>query len=227
MRSSTLIALGAILVAACSSSTPTSGIPSGAATLALVNGLAGGYGAQVTLDQSPVALPGAGKTSQLSISAGAHQIDISSSTGRHYSTLAFSVGPDSSRTVVISGGADTAAVSVTTDTVITVPVPNTGQILLVNSAPGVGPFDVYVYRANSDSTLHFGSFSFGAGTPQSTSPYRYLFPFNPGSYTFVVTNPGSTTALATTVVTLAARDVWTVVLATSVEGGLVLTATKN
>ncbi len=72
-----LIALGAVLIAACSSSTPTEGGtgPTGSgATLSLVNALAAVNGTQVTLDQSAVALPPVGQTSQLSISAGTHQI---------------------------------------------------------------------------------------------------------------------------------------------------------
>jgi hypothetical protein len=42
-----------------------------------------------------------------------------------------------------------------------------------------------------------------------------------------VTNPGSNTALASTQLTLATDDKWTVLLTTSVEGDLVLTATKQ
>jgi hypothetical protein len=225
------VALGAMCIAACSSSTTGGTNTTGSATLSVINATAGSASTQARLDQSPLALPSAGQSSRISISAGTHQLALSSTSGRSFGTLSFSVDPDSNRTVVISGTPDTAVVSVaadsTTPTAAGGPQPLTGQILLVNSAPGVGPFDVYVYRANSDSTLHFGSFSFGAGTAQSTSPYRYLFPFNPGTYTFVVTNPGSTTALVSTTLTLATQDEWVVMLTKAGNGTLALQATRQ
>ncbi len=155
---------------------------------------------------------------------------MSSLTGQHYSTLSFSVGADSTRTVVVSGSTDTATVAVTTDTTTTsAPLPTTGRILLVNSAPGVGP--VRRLCLSREQRQHASLRRIlvrraGTGTTQSTSPYRYMFPFNPGTYTFAVTNPGSTTALVSTTLTLATNDQWTVVLTTT-AGTLALAATKQ
>jgi hypothetical protein len=190
----------------------------------VVNALVAGSGIQVKLDQAAVTLPATGEAAQLSVSAGTHQLVLLSSAGHSYGTVSFSISADSSRTVVVSGGLDTAVVTVAADTATATPL--TGHILLVNSAPGVGPFDVYVYRANVDSTLHFGGFSFSSGT-QPGSPYRWSFPFNPGTYTFDVTAPGSTTPLASAVLTLATADEWTVVLTQAGSGSLALTATKQ
>jgi hypothetical protein len=218
-------------IAACSSdSTEGNPLPTTNAQLSIVNALPVGSNATLRLDASTVALPASGTTSRIPVTSGTHQLQVQTAAGHLFTGISFSVDPDSTRTVVVSGGVDTAVVSVAIDSNITgpgQPVPTTGHILMVNSAPGVGPFDVTVTRAALDSTLRFGGFSFGVGTPQSPSPLQYSFPFQPDTYTFDITNPGSNTPLASTVVTLATGDNWLLVLTTSIEGGLVLQATKQ
>lgn len=231
LKRSILVGCGAFLAAACASSPATGPTGGNTATahISLINALSGS-GAHVTLDQSAVTLPAAGGSASLATTAGAHQIAVVSASGRASAPISFSIDADSTRTVVVSGTPDTAVASIAIDSNIvnpSQPVPTTGHILMVNSAPGVGPFDVTVTRAAVDSTLRFSGFSFGVGTPQSTSPLQYSFPFQPDTYTFDVTNPGATNALASAQVTLATGDQWVLVLTTDGNGNLQLTATKE
>ncbi|HEY4320455.1 MAG TPA: hypothetical protein VGM77_04675 [Gemmatimonadales bacterium] len=235
MRTSLLlIAATLVAVAACSDN---AGLPeqgqqgTGNAQLAIVNTLPAGSGTTLRLDAASVTLPASGTTSRLSVASGAHQLQLQSAAGHVFASVNFSIDPDSSRTVVVSGTTDTAVVSVPVDSNLNAPsggvgIPQSGHILLINSALGVGPFDVTISRANVDSTVHLSDFAFGAGSAQSPAAYRYNFPFSPDTYTFTVSNPGTTTALATAQITLAIGDQWTAVL-TNAGGTLTLTATRQ
>jgi hypothetical protein len=221
----------AATVAACSGDTMPNG--STDVTLSVVNALGGDVGAQFKLDLASVALPTAGHASTVTVFPGAHRIQLSSAAGQSLVDTTISIAAGGRHTVVFSGsGVTSAGISVATDTISTNQSGNgyrsiVGSVLLVHSAPGLGPYDVVVYQANSDSVYRFGGFSFGAGSLPPPAPYGYYIPFVPATYTFTVTNPGATTALASAQLTLATDDRWTVALTTSIEGGLVLRATKQ
>ncbi len=222
----------ATVLAACSNDT-TGPNTNGDVKLSVVNALSGDVGAQLKLDQTSVALPTSGHASSMMVTAGSHRVQLSSESGQSLVDTTISVAAGSRHTVVLSGsGVTTAGVSVATDTISTGTGGNgyrsiVGSVLMVNSAPGIGPFDVVVYQANSDSVYRFGNFAFGAGSLPPPAPYGFYVPFVPATYTFTITNPGAPTALATTTLTLATDDRWTVMLTTSIEGGLVLQATKQ
>jgi hypothetical protein len=218
----------AVTLAACSTSNT---LPNdGEVQLGIVNALTAS-GAQLKVDQGNVALPLSGQASSITVTAGAHRLQLSSSSGQSLVDTNFSVIAGRRQTVVFTGSAaGSAAVSIATDTIST----NgngyrsvVGSVLMVNSAPGVGPFDVVVYQANSDSVYRFGDFAYGAGSLPPPAPYGFYVPFVPATYTFTITNPGAIPALATTTLTLATDDRWTVMLAISIEGGLVLQAVKQ
>jgi hypothetical protein len=217
-------------IAGCSSD--SGGTTSGdTAQLSIVNALPAGNTAKLQLDASTVPLPASGTMSHLSVAAGAHRLQVQSSGGQVFASLSFAVGKDRSRTVVLSGGLDTATVAVANDTIATNPGGSyhsvVGSLLLVNSAPGAGPFDIYVSQANSDSIVHMSNFAFGSGTLPPPAPYGFYVPFLAGTYTIDITNPGDTTPLASTTLMLAVDDRWTVILTRSIEGGLVLQAVRQ
>lgn len=222
----------AIALAACSNDTTVPNT-SGDVKLSVVNALSGDVRAQLKLDQVSVALPASGHASSMTITAGSHRVQLGSESGQSLVDTTISVAAGSRHTVVLSGsGVTSAGVSVAIDTIATNTGGNgyhsiVGSVLMVNSAPGVGPFDVVVYQANSDSVYRFGGFAYGAGSLPPPAPYGYYIPFVPASYTFTITSPGATTALATTTLMLATDDRWTVMLTTSIEGGLVLQAAKQ
>ncbi|HEY3933789.1 MAG TPA: hypothetical protein VGL65_04160 [Gemmatimonadales bacterium] len=218
--------LAAALVAACTDTVP---MPNGSVSLGIVNALTA-TGAQLKVDQAAITLPAIGQAVSVLVAPGAHHLQLNSSTGASLVDTNVSVSPGGHQTVVLTGP---GAVSVATDTNTTNPGDGggyksiVGSVLMVNAAPGTGPFDVVVYQANSDSVYHFGGFSYGAGSQPPPAPYGYYIPFVPATYTFTIAAPGGTTALASTQLTLATDDKWTVMLTRSIEGDLVLQAVKQ
>jgi hypothetical protein len=229
-RALTAFAL-ATTVTACAGDTMSPG-PGGDVTLSVVNALAYGVGAQLKLDQAGVTLPSIGQASTLAVSTGSHRIQLLSSAGASLVDTNFSISAGSRHTVVLSGrGDNTAAVSIATDTISTGTggsgyQSHAGSLLLVNSAPNVGPFDILI-SWGTDSVARLGGFAYGAGSLPPPAPYSYYLPFEPGQFTVKITNPGGTAALATTTFPLAVNDRWTVMLTTSIEGELILQATKQ
>lgn len=205
----------------------------GGVTLSVVNALSAGVGAQFKLDQSSVILPTIGHASSLTVSSGSHRVQLSSASGQSLVDTSFSVAAGSRQTLVLTGsGVTSAGVSIATDTISTGPGGNgyhsiVGSVLMVNSAPGVGPFSIVFHQEGSDSVYHFGNFGFGAGSLPPPAPYGFYIPFVPATYIIDITNPGSETSLATTQLTLATDDRWIVMLTTSIEGQLVLQAAKQ
>jgi hypothetical protein len=202
------------------------------AQLAVFNALAASGGAQLLLDNTPAALPSVGGSTSMTVAAGNHELVLRSAGGEQLATANFAIAQGARRTAVISGSTTAnAALSVTSDTMST----NAGggyrsiigSILMVNSAPGVGPFSIVFHQVGSDSVYHFGNFGFGAGSLPPPAPYGFYIPFVPATYIIDITNPGSEASLATAQLTLATDDRWIVMLTTSIEGGLVLQATKE
>lgn len=217
-------------MAACSND--TGGSNGNDAQLAIFNALAASGGAQLLLDNAPATLPSVGGSSSMTLAAGTHELVLRSAGGEQLATASFAIAQGARRTAVISGSTTAnAALSVTSDTMST----NAGggyrsiigSILMVNSAPGVGPFSIVVHQVGSDSVYHFGNFGFGAGSLPPPAPYGFYIPFVPATYIIDITSPGSETSLATTQLTLATDDRWIVMLTTSIEGDLVLQAAKQ
>jgi hypothetical protein len=221
----------AAALAACSSDS-TGPDNNSRVTLSVVNALSAGVGAQFKLDQSSVALPTIGRASSLTVTSGSHRVQLSSASGQSLFDTSFSVAAGSRPTVVLTGsGVTSAGVSIATDTISTGSGgsgyhSNVGSILLVNSAPNLGPFDVLL-AWGTDSVVRLGGFTYGAGSLPPPAPYSYYLPFELGNFVVKITNPGSSTALTSTNFVLAADDRWIVMLTTSIEGGLVLQATKQ
>ena len=121
----------------------------------------------------------------MTLAAGTHELVLRSAGGEQLATASFAIAQGARRTAVISGSTTAnAALSVTSDTMST----NAGggyrsiigSILMVNSAPGVGPFSIVVHQVGSDSVYHFGNFGFGAGSLPPPAPLRVLHSVCPG-----------------------------------------------
>ena len=230
IRRTPFVIAASVLLAACSGTTSQTGNTD--AQLGIVNALAASGDARLILDNAPATLPPLGGSISVQVPAGTHQLAVTSASGQQLASASFSIGAGAHRTAVLSG-ATTAnvALSITTDTMSTNPGGGyrsvVGSILMVNSAPGVGPFSLVIHQVGTDSVFHFGNFGFGAGSLPPPSPYGFAIPFVPSTYVIDVTNPGSDVSLATTQLTLATDDRWVVILSTSVEGELVLRATRQ
>lgn len=225
-------AIAAAFAATAACSNDTSGSNGNDAQLAIFNAFAASDGAQLLLDNSTAALPSVGGSTSMTVAAGTHQLVLKSAGGEQLAAASFAIAQGARRTAVVSGSTTAnAALSVTSDTMAT----NAGggyrsiigSILMVNSAPGVGPFSIVVHQVGSDSVYHFGNFGFGAGSLPPPAPYGFYIPFVPATYIIDITNPGSEASLATTQLTLATDDRWIVMLTTSIEGGLVLQSSKQ
>jgi hypothetical protein len=224
------IAAAFAAMAACSNDTTSSN--GNDAQLAIFNALAASGGAQLLLDNTPATLPSVGGSSSMTVAAGTHQLILRSAGGEQLATASFAMVQGARRTAVVSGSTTAnAALSIISDTMSTSTGGGyrsiIGSILMVNSAPGVGPFSIVVHQVGSDSVYHFGNFGFGAGSLPPPAPYGFYIPFVPATYIIDITNPGSETSLATTQLTLATDDRWIVMLTTSIEGDLVLQAAKQ
>lgn len=223
------LAVTAAMLAACTSDTTGS---TDTGQLAIVNALMIGSDAHLSLDNSLATLPPVWGSSTMMVAAGTHQLTVTAGDGQPLANATFSIAAGGRRTAVLTGSTTTnAALSITSDTMSTTPGGGyhsiVGSVLMVNSAPGVGPFSIVVHQVGSDSVYHFGGFGYGAGSLPPPSPYGFAIPFVPATYIIDITNPGSETPLATTQLTLATNDRWIVILTTSIEGDLVLQVSKQ
>jgi hypothetical protein len=235
-----LVAAAATLPACSGSTDPTAPGGPGTAQLSVVNGLATSEGAQFKLDNlAETALPSLGEADALTLSAGAHQLSLVSTGGQMLASANFSVIAGDRRAAVLTGSlTGSVTMSIVRDTISTSPgggyTSTVGYMLLVNSAPGVGPFDLVIHQVGSDSVYRFG-FAFPTNTA-AHPPVGYMgvipdvlfeTPFVPAMYLVDLTSPGGTMSLAHTSLSVVTGDHWMVLLTTSIEGDLVLTATKE
>jgi hypothetical protein len=224
-------------VSACSSdNTGNNTGPAAKASLLVVNGSVQSSGGSLLLDATPATLPPFGGAATLQADVGAHLLTLRSASGATLATASVRLDSVSVGTVVFSGS-DTVRIAIANDTVPqagnsgpptglpphdTVGTftggPMLGFVLLVNGTGAAQPIQAQL--VGTDSIEHF-QFQ-GPGTPSA-----YSFAYVPATYTIVVPGTGGGAPLASTTITIASTDHWTVLLSKASDGTLSLTTTKQ
>ncbi|MES2124112.1 MAG: hypothetical protein V4503_05430 [Gemmatimonadota bacterium] len=217
LRISTLLVVTA-LAAACSS---TASLPDGGeAQFGLLNALAAGETATLSLDGTALALPASGARSTKAIPAGAHRLEARTSTGSLLGALDFTASEGSrSVTVVARSGPDALALLMTADTA-SVPPLGGSKIRVIHAADGVEPLKAWLRLAGTpmDSGAGFLSpFLRGAGSNPEFPGYAVR---PPGSYLVTGTSLATGETLVENAVQLAANEVWSAILTRTTTGGL-------
>lgn len=223
-----LLLVAAAALGACANETGSDGT----AQLALVNASTAAIGAHLKIDGLDKPFPGMGQSSSIEVTGGSHELTLTGSSGAALATSTFTIPAGSRRAAVFTGtNSNSVTLSIVSDTISTNPGGGyrsiVGSMLMVHSAQGAGPFNLAIRQPGSDSVVRMGNFAFGAGSLPPPAPYGFYVPFVPGTYLIDISNPGSETSLAHTQLTLATDDKWIVMLGYSIEGGLVLQATKQ
>ncbi len=218
-----LVTLLTIALIACGTADITGGLPAGDAQLAVLNALPDGAITTLTLDDGTVTMPATGTRISRVITAGSHRLEARIEGGQVVASAQFVLAEGARRTAIVGGSAAGHAVSliVAADTA-SAPLGDAIKVRVVHTVLSTPTLEAWMapYGAAVDSSARLLSpFDYGVGL-SGEFPGYVVRP--PGTYRFEVTNLATGAVQAELVATMAAGQVWSVILTRQADGELAL-----
>lgn len=206
----------------CGAVDPTGGLPAGDAQLAILNALPTGTVAELSIDEQTLPVPGSGTRISRVIPAGSHRLVARGASGHTISSIELITPVGGRRTVILGGSVNGGGVMLVAADTASIPTAGTAKLRVINTVVAASQLEAKVSRAdlpvdpNADLLSPF---------PYGTTIEGELPDFltrSPGSFVVSVRDLATGTLQASTIVPVAAGEIWSVVLIRLVDGELKL-----